>query len=121
MKPISAAEMASLRADVAALACDTSCVVKRKTSTKDAWGTRTESFSTVTTVNVGLKSPAAHELQVYAYMIGSSKAWMVKLPYGTDVRTQDHLILGSDTLVVQADVSLSSYSTLTTMLAVEFK
>src|ERR1022692_1662252 len=113
MKPISAAELTSLRADVPAVACDTSCAIKRKTRTSDGYGTGTESFSTVATVNAGLKSPTARDLQAFAYLIGSLKAWIVHFPYGTDVRTQDHLVMGSDTLVVQANVSLSSYSSMT--------
>ncbi len=121
MNPIATAELTSLRAEIAAAACDTSCTIKRQTTTADGLGSGSGTYTTVSTVNVGLKPPNATQLQAYDYMIGASKAWMVKFPYGTDVREQDHLVIGSDTLVVQSDVSLSSYSALTMMLAVEVK
>jgi hypothetical protein len=121
MKPISAAEMASLRADIAALACDTSCIVKRPVLTPDGRLTNTVTLSTITTVNVGMKQPSAAQCALFAGKIGNSVAWQVKFPTGTDVQSGDHLVIGSNTLVVEADLSPQSYSTLNTYLAVEIK
>lgn len=116
-----AAEMAQLRADVAAIALDLDCVIQRATPTKDAWGTETENWATIATLKAGMKSPRPATLDVYAARIGAKLAWEVNFPYGTDVQEQDHLLIGSETMVVQAVLSVQSYSTLTTVLATETK
>lgn len=115
------AEIAQIRADAAAAACSLSCTIKRKAITRDAYGTETDTFNTVTTVNVGMKEPTAAQLQNYDYLIGSLAAWQIQLPYGTDVKHQDHLLIGTDTLVVQVDLSPQSYNMLTTVLATEVR
>ena len=119
MNAVSSTELTAMRAEVAAATCDTACIVKRKATTVDGFGTSTVVYNTASTTKVGLRSPNSKELALYAEMIGASKAWMVRFAWGYDVRELDHLVIGSDTLIVQADVSLSSYSALTTMLAME--
>jgi hypothetical protein len=119
--PPTAAEMAQIRADVAAVALDLSCQIQRKAVTSDGMGQGSEVYNTVATVNVGMISPSATHLQNYDYLIGALSTWQVNFPYGTDVRAQDHLVIGSDTLVVQVNLSLQSYSSLTTVLASEVK
>ena len=116
-----AAEMAQLRADVANIALDLDCVIQRATTSKDAWGTETENWATIATLKAGMKSPTPAMLDVYASRIGAKLAWQVNFAYGTDVREQDHLVIGTDTMVVQAVLSVQSYSTLTTVLATETK
>ena len=120
MLPISLTEMTQLREDVAAAACDTPGVIKRQlTLTPDGRGTKNGPYTAVANVNVGLKAPTAQQLDQYAHLIGSRKAWIARFPYGTDIRELDHFVTGSNTLIMQSDISLSSYSSLTTMLAVE--
>lgn len=118
-----AAEMAQLRADVAAIALDLDCTIQRATASKDAWGTETEVFNTISPsdLKAGMRSPKPATLDVYASRIGAKLAWEVDFPYGTDVQEQDHLLIGSETMVVQAILSQQSYSTLTTCLATETK
>lgn len=116
-----AAEMAQLRADVANIALDLDCVIQRATTSKDAWGTETETWATIATLKAGMRSPKPATLDVYASRIGAKLAWEVNFTYGTDVQEQDHLLIGSETMVVQAVLSVQSYSTLTTVLATETK
>ena len=120
MNPISDVEMTALRAEVAAL-LDLDCTIQRPTKTKDAWGTETEVFNTISSngLKAGMKSPRPAVLDAYADRIGAKLAWEVDLPYGTDVQELDHVIVGTDTMVVQANLSQQSYATLTTVLAVE--
>jgi hypothetical protein len=120
MNPISSAEMALMRADVAAL-LDLDCTIKRPTKTKDAWGTDTEVLNTISPngLKAGMRSPKATTLEIHAFRIGSKLAWEVDLPYATDVAELDHIIIGSDEMVVQALLSVQSYNTLTTVLATE--
>jgi hypothetical protein len=119
MNAISSAEMTQIRADVAEAALDLDCTIQRATIAKDAWGTETENWATVATLKAGMKSPRPATLEAYASRIGAKLAWEVNFAYGTDVREQDHLIIGTDTMVVQAILSQQSYSSLTTVLATE--
>jgi hypothetical protein len=116
-----AAEMALMRSDVAAIALDLDCVIQRKTATSDAWGTETEVWATVATLKAGMKSPTPAMLDLYAEQLGTKLAWQVNFTWGTDVRIQDHLIIGADTMIVQAILSQQSYGALTTCLAVEIE
>jgi head-tail adaptor len=116
-----AAEMALMRADVAAIALDLDCTISRKTATDDAWGTETEVWTTVATLKAGMKSPKPATLDLYAEQLGAKLAWQVNFTWGTDVRIQDRLTIGADTMIVQAILSQQSYSTLTTCLAVEIE
>lgn len=120
MKPISAAELTAIRANAAAVVCDQDCVIQRATSTPDAYGTETESSpTTIATTVAGMSTPTAGQVQAYASKIGALKAWQVQLPYGTDVREEDLLLIAGHTLTVQADLSPQSYNSLATVLAVE--
>jgi hypothetical protein len=116
-----AAEMARIRSDVAAIALDLDCVIQRPTRTKDAWGSETGEPVTISPVGLkaGMRSPKATTLEAYADRIGAKLAWEVDLPYGTSVQEQDHVIIGADTMVVQAELTQQSYPTLTTVLATE--
>jgi hypothetical protein len=114
-----AAELAAIRSDVAALALDLSCEIQRKTITKDQYGTQTEIWNTISPDNlkVGMTEPSAGQLQNYEYVIGSLETWRVQLPYTTDVQLQDHLIVGGKTLTIQVDLTPKSYAALLTVLA----
>jgi hypothetical protein len=128
MNPISTAEMIALRAEVAAAACDTPCTIKRPVKTPDGRLTNTVTYSTIATVNCGIKATtvtnlrSSHALtQEQINLFGVQVVWEINFPWGTNVQAQDHLFIGSDELVALIDVSLQSYSTLNTMIAGEIK
>lgn len=106
---------------VATAAMDLSGIqVQRATQTRNQWGGFSESWSTLSTVAGGWAKPSAGVLQQYAGLIASRRAWIVRLPSGTSIRNGDRLVMPSgDTLVVQADLTESSYSTCVRVLASE--
>lgn len=122
---LDAAELAQIRTDAAAAALDMSCVIQRKTITKDTLGQATETWATIATVNAGMTQPTAGQLQNYNFMIEDLAAWQVKLPYGTPVQPQDHLLItgaySQQTLNVQVILEPRSYAALTTVIASELK
>lgn len=121
MLAVSASELASIQSETQAAACDKTCVVKRKTKTKDAYGSETEVLSTIVTTVAGMSEPSAGQLANYDYLVGSLSTWQVKLPVSTDVKAQDLLIIDSQTLVVQVVLDPRSYPALLTVLASEVK
>lgn len=120
MLAISTAELAQIQADAAAT-LDIPCLVQRKAATKDVYGSETDVWNTTTSVNVGVAQPSGSQLQNYDYKIGSLASWPVHLPVGTDVKEQDHLVMQSQTLVVQVLLTPRSYQALLTVLASEVK
>ena len=117
---LSATELATLQT-IASGALDQTCVIQRKTRTSDGMGSSSETYATITTVAAGMSQPTAGQLQNYAFMIGSLAAWQIKLPVGTSVQHQDHLVIAGQTLEVQVVLSPRSYQTLLTVLASEIK
>jgi len=124
---ISTDEIASIRRDMAAMALSLHCVIQRKAVTKDAFGSDTETWPTISpdVLKCGLSEPSAGQLANYNFLIGSLAAWQVKLPYQTDVQHQDHLLITGEftqqTLVVQVILEPRSYASLLTVLASEVK
>lgn len=117
MSPISTAEMAQIRSDASNAACDLSCQIQRATRASDAQGGGSLTWTTIATVNAGMTSPTAGQLQNYGYIIGSLAAWRIQFTYGTDVQHGDRLVIGGKTLQVQVDLSPQSYNALVTVLA----
>lgn len=120
---LSCSEIEQLRADNAAVSLPLDCVIKRKSTVKDAWGTNKKlSYTTVATTKCGTKSPRAGILASYDFLIGSQATWQeLNFTYGTDVRILDHVVIGDDELTVQAILSQQSYNTLMTVLASEIE
>lgn len=116
---ISAAELAQIQADMVAVVCDQSCVVQRKTTTPGTIGEPVASWATIETTVAGLSEPSANDLQNYDYLIGDKATWKVRLPVGTNVRTQDHLLINGATLEVHVLLVPQSYQALLTLLAAE--
>ena len=114
-----AAELASIQEYAQVMACDQACTILRKTATKDAYGSETEAFSVIETTIAGMTEPTAGQLQNYDYLIGSLAAWHVRLPVGTNVEHQDHLVIGPQTLVVQVILEPRSYHALLSIIATE--
>jgi hypothetical protein len=121
MNPISSAELAALRAEVAAAACDQSCIVKRPIKTPDGRLSNTVTLTTIGTISVGMKQPTTGQATLYASLLANQVAWQLKFPSGSNVQAGDHLFIGSDVLIAQVSLTPQSYSTLDTWLAVEHK
>lgn len=121
MNPVSAAELASIRADTAAAACDTPCQVQRATITKSRWATEVPTYTTVASVNAGMSEPTAGQLQEISSTVGALTTWVVRFPYGTDVRIKDRLIMAGMTLIVQAPLKPRSYAALASFLATKMQ
>ena len=118
---IPASELTTLRATATAALDLAGITQKRPSRTPNATGGYTESDTTVASGLAGAwAKPSAAIMQQYAGLIGSQKAWVVRLPWGTAIARDDLLIMPSgDTLRVQADLSESSYSTCVRVLATE--
>lgn len=122
MLAISAAELASMRADAAEAACDQVCSIDRSTRTPDLTsGGATLTWPTIETVMAGMTEPTASQLTNYGYLVGSKAAWQVRFPVGTSVLENDRLIINGETLEVAKVMQPRSYTALVTVLAVEVK
>ena len=122
MNPISTAELLSIQNDVAAAACDKSCAIQRlPTSTPDSRGVPSGNYSTIYTVQAGMRQPTGTHLQNYDYLIAAMDTWLVHFPVGTDVRAQDKLLIEGQTLEVQVILAPQSYPALFSVLASEVK
>lgn len=115
------AELAELQADLVAAACDKTCVIQRKTRTPDGLGTYTEAWATIKTTVAGMQQPNAGLLSNYSYKIASLNAWHILLPYGTDVREFDRLVIQGQTLDVHVLLDPHSIPGFTPVLAAEVK
>lgn len=122
MNAISAQELAAIQADAAAT-LDKPCVINRKTTTKDKYGSQSTVWNKISPngLMAGLTQPTAGQLQNYAYAIASLATWQVHLPVGTDVQHQDRIVVDGQTLEVQVVLTPRSYAALLTVLASELK
>lgn len=103
---------------------DLSAQITRNTGTgSDIWGHPNETWTPVpasgAAVACALTEPSAQVMAKYADLIGSQRAWKVSFPYGTDIKRNDRIAVGGQTMRVQVDETLGSYSTLTQVLATE--
>ncbi len=116
---IPTAELAAMAALAASSLDISGCQVQRIPSplTQTAGGHASADYATIATVNAGMAKPSAGVMAVYAGIIGTREAWVVSLPLGTSVQTNDQLLINGLTLRVEADLTQSSYSTLTQVLA----
>lgn len=124
MNTVSSVELASIQADASAAACDKACVIQRATSyTLDTQGGKQPNYTAISPDDLlaGMAEPTAGQLTNYGYIIGSKAAWQIKLPVGTDVQENDHLIIAGQTLNVVKILSPRSYQALITLLAAEVK
>jgi len=122
MNAITAAELTQIQTDVAFAVLDKSCAIQRlSTSTPNSRGVPSGSFTTIATVQAGMRQPTSTHLTNFDYIIGALAAWLIYLPIGTDVRGQDHLIIDGQTLVVQVLLTPQSYPTLSSVIATELK
>lgn len=119
---LSATQLAAFQAAATAAMDLSGIVVQRATRTQNPWGGFSESWATLATVVGGWAKPSAGVMAQYAGLIGSLASWVVRLPSGTAVRNGDRLVMPSgETLLVQADLTESSYSTCVRVLASEVR
>ena len=120
MLAVSAAELASIQAEAQAAVCDKVATIWRKNAmAQDAYGSPApNSYSYLATTIAGVAEPTATHLQNYDYEIGSLAAWHVRLPIGTDIRYQDHLLLGGPIPAVSLYPATTLYPDLVQILEV---
>lgn len=119
-QPVPASEMADIQTAVASL-FDKQCVIQRATATSDGYLGQTKTWAVINNVQAGMTQPTAGQLANYDYLIGALATWQIRLPYGTDVKAQDHLIIDGQTLVVQVLLNPRSFASTTLLLASEVK
>lgn len=115
-------ELAALRASVTPV-FDIPATIQRKGSATDSYGYSGGTWTPISTAGLlcGLAKPTAAVQALYAARIGDLNSWVARLPYGTDIKQNDRLIAAGQTMAVQADLSVSSYSTCITVLATEVR
>lgn len=113
---VPAAVLAAAQAVASASLDIPGCQVQRKSVTVSTYGHQVETFATIATVNAGMAKPSAGVMAVYTGLIGTRESWVVSLPLGTTVARDDQLLINGLTLRVEADLTQSSYSTLTQAL-----
>lgn len=113
---IPTAELTAMAALAASSLDIAGCQVQRNTPTVSVSGHATESWVTLATVACGMAKPSANTMANYAGLIGTREAWVVSLPLGTNVARNDQIVVNGLTLRVEADLTQSSYSTLTQVL-----
>lgn len=118
---IPANELAILQATASASLDIPDVQIQRANPTDDGYGHKVKgnTWATIATVNAGMSEPRANVMTQYAARIGTLVAWTVSFPLGTDVKADDQILISGQTLRVQADLSVGSYSTLTQVLATE--
>jgi hypothetical protein len=113
------AELDAIRADLAAIVCDTPCVIKHVTIGTGTYGEPTETEGMGIEAMAGLEAPGKSTLTQYATLIASKTTWVVHFPYGTDVQENSNIYIKNDKLKVQGLLDLRSFNGLTDVLAVE--
>lgn len=117
--PITAGELATLRADTQTL-MDQGVEIQRRSITQGATGNVVPTYAHLSTTTCTLSLPSQSMLQNYDFKLATLDAWVVRLPYGTDVRATDHLIVGGaggKTLEVQDPLTPMSYQASVRVLA----
>ncbi len=101
---VSAAQLAYFQS-VVKRAFDKTCIIQRETKTPDGFGH--DAQSTWTTLNGGViacgfyQPQGGKQLTPVGGSLASPNLWKLQVAVGTDIRTGDRVILGTDTLHVQ--------------------
>ena len=112
-------ELAKIQADAVAATCDQTCTIARATLTDEVQGGQTGVYTTVATSVCGVALPTPGELQNFTYVVGTLAVWLVRMPVGTNVLSEDRLTIGSLTMTVNRVSIPRSYPALLTALATE--
>jgi head-tail adaptor len=106
---LSDAEVASMRTTVQG-ALDVTLPLYRKAVTDDGYGHTTETWNLQGDVLMNIIRPSATQLQVYADVIGSQRALMIRVMDDADVREGDRLQYDSLNWLVQNIQNAESYT-----------
>jgi hypothetical protein len=117
---ITAAELALMQSTVTS-AMDQTFTLQRATAAADGYGTSTATWTTIATGSCSIAQPTAGQMQKYAERIGDLVLYQVRLPYGTGSQLNDHVIVGGQTLVVEALLSPRSNPVVEHILATEVR
>jgi head-tail adaptor len=118
MRALSTAELTRLRT-VANTALPDSCTISRATIASDNAGGQTQSWATVATVACRLAPRLARPLESETSdRMQNATDWIITVPRGTDVRTDDRIVVGSRTFEVTKNL-VRSYQTAQQVLASE--
>lgn len=112
MAILSAAELACMRSAFNSLLPDT-CTVSRYTVVSDNAGGQTQTWATVATVACRLSTRNARPTEGdVADRMQNANEWMITVPSGTDVRTEDRIAIGSRTFEVAKPLAHSEQTAL---------
>jgi hypothetical protein len=119
---VTAAQLAQMQADVAALGEQSIQIQRAGAPSNDGTGQWAEVYSNHGSAVLGtLSTPTAGMIQVYATKLGSLASWLVSLPVGTDVLENDQLVTSTQTLHVQVALVPESFQVCIRLLATEVK
>src|SRR5258708_37542920 len=107
---LSASEISSMTAIVAS-SLDVTLTVSRDTSkVLDTYGHTTSGGTTSFTAQVNVYKPNAPQLQMYADIIGTREAYMLRFALTTDIREGDTVLLQGENWLVQSVEKADSYT-----------
>jgi SPP1 family predicted phage head-tail adaptor len=112
---LNAAELTAMRATHTA-ALPEVAAISRPTRSSDGAGGYTTAWATVATVACSLAQPSGGELEI-ANQAQQPLAWVITLPYGTDVAVADRIVISETTYEVFAVLGAHSFSTALRVLA----
>ena len=113
-------ELAALQSAASTTLTDT-CVIQRRTLTNDGFGSQSESWATVATTTARLGIPTGSFMVSLAARQTDLTSYEVSLPFGTDVRVNDRLVVDGRTLNVQNVFSPATLTMLVRVLASELR
>jgi hypothetical protein len=103
---------------------DQVCAIERNSPTPDGAGQSVDNWQILagqSAIPCTLAEPTGSYMQNLAAKISNLATWQVSLPVGTIVARGDHLVVGSDTLLVQHVLDPHSYPVLLRVLASEVR
>jgi head-tail adaptor len=115
---LTAADLTAMRSTASASLVDV-CLIKRVTLTSDGVGGYTSSWATAATVACRVapaRGPTELDLVNRAAAV---QGWTLTLPYNTDVRPADRLVVGSRTFEVIGRLAAETYETARRVVCVE--
>lgn len=100
---------------------DKPCIIQRDNGTQGSLGYQDSNLPEGVNIFVGLDTPSARLLALYADQIGDQLTWQVHAPLGTDVQMRDLLTVAGQTLTVQAILDPESFDFEINLLASQVK
>lgn len=112
MSMLSAAELTAMRTLAQRTLADVA-TVQRKTTVSDGMGGYTDTWTTVltTTCRVAANNNLQADRSITAAQLREGVAWKVTLPFGSDVRLDDRIVVGARTFEVLGIYAPGTYET----------